>query len=172
MAEDHRDSSTGALGHGPVRECQLRYHTGPAASFIEYPSVDKLPTRRISAGSKRQTCVSHSALEVELVAADFGLRADGLPSEGLWHDVFPHQPPLLFHEDNQAMIRVVTTGQNPTMRYTQRAHRVSVAWLHDVCAAKKIQLVYEDTSRMCVDISTKGVYERRFMETCMWSCPY
>jgi len=110
----------------------------------------------ISAGSKRQTCVSHSTPEAELVAADYGLRTDGLPALSLWRVLFPHQPPLLFHEDNQAMIRVVTTGKNPTMRYLARTHRVSVAWLHEVCQMKEIRMVYEETSRMCADIFTKA----------------
>ena len=38
----------------------------------------------------------------------------------------------MFFEDNQAMIRVIETGKNPTMRYLHRTHRVSVAWLHEV----------------------------------------
>ena len=37
-----------------------------------------------SVGSKRQTCVSHSTLEAELVAADYGLRTHGLPALSLW----------------------------------------------------------------------------------------
>ena len=86
----------------------------------------------ISVGSKRQTCVSHSTPEAEFVAADYGLRTDGLLALSLRRVLLPHQPPLLFHEDKQAMIRVVSTGKNPTMRYLARAHRVSVAWLHDV----------------------------------------
>ena len=117
----------------------------------------------ISAGSKRQSCVSHSAPEAELVAADFGLRTDGLPSLSLWRVLFPHHPPLLFHEDNQAMIRVVTTGKNPTVRYLACTHRVSVAWLHEVCKMQEIQLVYEETSRMCADIFTKA-----FTNTVSW----
>ncbi|MFM7988021.1 MAG: hypothetical protein ACKPKO_52775, partial [Candidatus Fonsibacter sp.] len=52
----------------------------------------------ISAGSKRQTCVSHSTPEAESFAADFGLRTDGLLSLSLWQVLCPHQPPLLFHE--------------------------------------------------------------------------
>ncbi|MFM7990610.1 MAG: hypothetical protein ACKPKO_65945, partial [Candidatus Fonsibacter sp.] len=68
----------------------------------------------ILAGSKRQSCVCHSTPEVELVVADYGLHTNGLP-------------PLLFHEDNQAMIRVVTTGKNPTMRYL--LERIAFLWL-------------------------------------------
>ena len=69
---------------------------------------------------------SHSTPEAELVAAGYGLRTDGLLALSLWRVLFPHQPPLLFHEDNQAMIRVVSTGKNPTMPYLARTHRVSV----------------------------------------------
>ena len=99
--------------------------------------------------------MSHSTLEAELVATDFGLRTDGLPALSLRLLLFLHQPPLLFHEDNQAMIRVVATGKNPTMRYLARTHRVSVAWLHDVCQTKEMRMVYEATSRMCAEIFTK-----------------
>ena len=70
------------------------------------------------------------------MAADFGLRTDGLLPLSLWRVLLPHHPPLLFHEDNQATIRVVSTGKNPTVRYLARTHRVSVAWLHAVCQVK------------------------------------
>ena len=48
----------------------------------------------ISAGSKMKACVSHSTPEAELVAADYGLRTDGLLALSLWRVLFPHQPPL------------------------------------------------------------------------------
>ena len=54
------------------------------------------------------------------------------------------------------MIRVVTTGKNPTMRYLARTHCVSVAWLHEVCRMKEIRLAYEETARMCADIFAKA----------------
>ena len=42
LPEDHQESPSGAPGVGPVRECPWCYHTGPPASFVQYPSVDKL----------------------------------------------------------------------------------------------------------------------------------
>ena len=100
------------------------------------------------------------------MAADFGLRTGGLASLSLWSVIFPHQPPLLLHEDSQALMCVVSTGKHPTMRYLARTHRVSVAWLHEVCKMNEIKIVYEETSRMCADIFNKGIYERRKLETC------
>ncbi len=110
--------------------------------------------------SKRQGCVSHSTPEAEIVAADFGLRLSGLPALDLWHVLLPLKPPLFFHEDNQAMIHVVTTGRNPTMRYLHRTHRVSVSWLHEVCQGDDIVLMYEDSAKMAADIYTKGLTDK------------
>ena len=81
--------------------------------------------------SKRQGCVSHSTPEAEIVATSYALRMVGLPALQLWHTLLPHTPTILVHEDNQAMLRVVETGKNPTMRYLHRTHRVSVSWLHE-----------------------------------------
>ena len=38
------------------------------------------------------------------------------------------------------------------MRYLQRAHRVPVSWLYDVAQMKDMDLVFEDTTRMCADL--------------------
>ena len=66
--------------------------------------------------------VAHSTLEAEFVAADYGLRTDGLLALSVWRVLFLHQPPLLFHEDSPAMLRVVSIGKNPTIRYMVRTH--------------------------------------------------
>ena len=47
----------------------------------------------ICAGSKRQTCVSHSTPEADLVAADFSLRTDGLLALSSWRARLPDKPP-------------------------------------------------------------------------------
>ncbi len=117
----------------------------------------------IAGVSKRQGCVSHSTPEAEMVAADFSLRHCGLPCLALWWNLLPSKPILQFHEDNQAMIRVVETGRNPTMRYLQRTHGVSVAWLHEIFKNKELDLSYELSARMCADIYTKA-----FTDATLW----
>ena len=71
---------------------------------------------------------------------DFALRHNRLPSLNLWTRLLPHCPGLVVHEDNQAMIRVVETGKNPTMRYIGRTHGISVAWLHEVFQKSELAL--------------------------------
>ena len=60
----------------------------------------------LTGASKRQTCVSHSTPEAEIIAADFALRTSGIPAQQLWNVILGRQAGLVFHEDNQAMIRV------------------------------------------------------------------
>ena len=110
----------------------------------------------ITGVSRRQTCVSHSTPEAEIVSADLALRHCGLPSFALWWTLLPQRPRRMFHEDNQTMIRVAGTGRNPTMRCLARPHRVSDAWLHETFPQPNIGLMYEVSSRMCADIYTNA----------------
>ena len=41
------------------------------------------------------------------------MRTVGLPYLTLWRTLMKRRPPLMAHEDSQAMIRVVQTGRNP-----------------------------------------------------------
>ncbi len=65
----------------------------------------------LTAISKRQSCVSHSTPEAEIVAADLAIRTEGLPALDLWSTLLKN-PDLTVHfaEDNQACIQVINTG--------------------------------------------------------------
>ena len=67
-----------------------------------------------------------------------------MPYLTLWHTMMPYRPPLVVHDDNQGMIRVMQTGRNPTMPYLGRTHRISVAWLHEVFQNLMYQLMYKE----------------------------
>ena len=110
----------------------------------------------ISGYSKSQGCVSYSTPEAEIIAACFALRIVGLPAQALWEILLPHSPCIIFHEDNTACARIIETGRNPTMRYLARTHRISIAWLCEVCKQIGVNLVIEESSKMAGDIFTKG----------------
>ena len=83
-----------------------------------------------------------------------------LPAMDLWSTLVPSLARARFHEDNQAMILVVMSGRNPTMRHLGRVHRVSVSWLHERPGKHPDNdgtiLFYDDTHNMSADIYTKG----------------
>ena len=63
----------------------------------------------LNAISKKQSCVSHSTPEAEIVAADLAIRTEGLPALQLWDMVLERPVKLLFQEDNQATIQILKT---------------------------------------------------------------
>ena len=104
----------------------------------------------------RQGCVSHSTPEAEMVAMDYAVRMYGIPFLSLLDVLFPERVVLRLKEDNDPMIRVLTTGRNPTMRYLNRTHRLCVGWLHEVACSPRIAVHYEPSQSMRADIYTKG----------------
>ena len=156
---------------------------------------------------KKQTAVSHSSTESEIISSDTGWRLDGLPALELWdlivsvfgsvsqvsdrsgqrdNDVNKHhksqsrinvmenidcvpsnvqssrQKAILYvFEDNEAVIKMIIKGRNPTMRHVSRTHRVALDWLFDrINLDSKIQIKYIDTKNQLADILTKGSFTR------------
>ena len=65
--------------------------------------------------SKKQTCVSHSTPEAEIVAADMVLRTIGLPALQLWDILLGKGEgnlKAIFKEDNEAAIKILMSGKN------------------------------------------------------------
>ena len=75
----------------------------------------------LSGSSKRQGCVSHSTPEAEIVAADVAMRSMGMPALKLVERILKKSPNFVFYDDNKAMIGVVRSGRNPTMRHLERS---------------------------------------------------
>jgi hypothetical protein len=109
----------------------------------------------ISMTSKRQTCVSHSTPEAELVAMDTTLRVVAMPSRIMWDTLVPTMKAFVFG-DNEAMLQVIKTGRNPTMRYLARTHIVSISWLHEVYQSGTFTFKFRETAGMAADIFTKA----------------
>ena len=111
---------------------------------------------RVAGASTRQGCVSHSTPEAEIIAADFALRTMGVPLVDLWTIVAGQEPRIMFHDDNQAMIAVIRSGKNPTMRHIERSHGTSIVWMHEMFLLSYIILIFDMTSKMAADIHTKA----------------
>eukprot|EP00959_Pyramimonas_sp_CCMP1952_P101684 2127313-Pyramimonas_sp.AAC.1 len=59
---------------------------------------------------QRQACVSHSALEAEIVAADLALREGLLAALPLWEILLNRPVRCLFLADNQAVCKAIKAG--------------------------------------------------------------
>ena len=99
-----------------------------------------------------------------MVAGDTGYRKMLAPCVDFLVYFYPSDYKAWFREDNQAMMQVVRTGRNPTMRYLSRVHRVSVADLHERLGhpqtKDKVDMVYTRSDSMSADIYTKGFTDK------------
>ena len=68
---------------------------------------------------------------------------------------------LFVFVDNEAVIKMIIKGKNPTMRHLSRTHRVALGWLFDkMNLDPKIQVRCIDTKHQLADILTKGNFTR------------
>ena len=65
----------------------------------------------IAAGSKRQGCMSTSTPEAEMVSGFSAMRSVGIQALELWEVLLSREDLVIkFHEDNQAMIKIIEAG--------------------------------------------------------------
>ena len=145
--------SIGIYADADYAGCGQSLRSTSGSHMMAFGSHTRFP---LAGGSKRQGCVSHSTPEAEIVAADYALRTHAVPVISLWKTLVGSDPKIIFHDDNQGMIAIIRSGQNPTMRHLERTHGISIQWMHEIFQNDLIYLVYEVTSKMCADIHTKA----------------
>ena len=107
---------------------------------------------------KKQTAVSHSSTESEIISLDTGLRLDGLPALELWDLIVS----VLGNVSRvSTVIKMIIKGRSPTTRHVSRTHRVALDLLFDrINLDSKIQIKYIDTKKQLADILTKENFTR------------
>ena len=90
------------------------------------------------------------------MAADHAIRSTGVPGLELWEALLGRPLQGEFMEDNEATIRIISTGKSQAMRHVGRTHRVDLAFLHEAKENKHIVVNPCPTDYMCADIFTKA----------------
>ena len=108
------------------------------------------------------------------MAACHALKSSGIPLQSILDQLntaMGSECPLFYHfVDNQAMIEVVRTGRNPTMRHLGRVHGVSIGFLHEQYRDKNMRMEYI-TTRLSVTVRSGTTYAIRSISLLrMFSC--
>ena len=115
----------------------------------------------LAAVSKKQTSVSKSTPEAEIVAIDHGMSKHALPALSLWENILGRKLTVKLMEDNSAACRVVITGRNPSMRHMSRTQRIDIAWLNERYAEKSFAFVECPSEFQAGDLMTKHFTDAR-----------
>eukprot|EP00959_Pyramimonas_sp_CCMP1952_P240028 5016207-Pyramimonas_sp.AAC.1 len=113
--------------------------------------------------SQRQTCVSHSTLEAEIVAAGLALSKELLAGLPLQEILLDRPARCLFLEDNRAVCSVIEAGGSMKLMHLPRTHRIDAAAVSEQFPRGLVQLQYERTQNEAADIGTK-----RFVDPMAW----
>jgi hypothetical protein len=105
--------------------------------------------------SKKQSAVSHSTAESEMIAADLGLRTEALPMMTLFDQVLKRSIRCLFLEDNQATLRIIATGKYQNLRHVSRTHRVNIHMVSEIVQDGTVDIGACESHLMAGDIFTK-----------------
>ena len=106
--------------------------------------------------SKRQTSISRSTTESEIVSLAHSLFQEGIPALSLWETLLRRRDKLIVHEDNQATILVAKKGYSPKLRHISRTHKVNIASISELLQPETgVEIAYVDTTKQAADIFTK-----------------
>ncbi|CAE7710334.1 unnamed protein product [Symbiodinium sp. CCMP2592] len=110
----------------------------------------------LNALSKKQTSVSKSTPEAEIVSLDHAVYKLGLPALSMWEYMLGRRFRLRVMEDNEAAIRVIITGHNPNMRHMSRTQRIDISALNERYHAGDVMFVTCPSQFEAGDILTKA----------------
>ena len=66
------------------------------------------------------------------------------------------------NEDNLSTIQIINKGRSPALRHLAKTHRVSLAWVAEVCASDTIVLIHCPTDEQLADGFTKILERTKF----------
>ena len=110
--------------------------------------------------SKKQTSISRSTPEAEIVALAHGLFKEAIPAIELWSRVLGKKIRIRVLEDNEAACRVIITGKNPSMRHMSRTQRIDISSINDVYSKGEFMFVNCPTEYQAADIFTKYIIDK------------
>ena len=110
--------------------------------------------------SKKQTAVSRSTTEAEVIAMVFGAFSEALPMEVLWGIVLQREIHTIIYEDNEATEKIVRSGFSQKLRHMTRTHKVNLGSLCDVVASPDRTLKHVTSVDQIADVFTKAVEQQ------------
>ena len=91
---------------------------------------------------------------------------EALPVQDLLSKVAERVVPLVVHEDNEAVIKVIEAGYSVKLRGLLRTHKLSIASVSDFVKTHKNEILikYTNTKEQLADLFTKAMARLPFQD--------
>jgi hypothetical protein len=116
---------------------------------------------------KKQTAVSRSTTEAELISLAHSLFAEALPTLQLWCQILGREVDLEVMEDNEATIKIIKKSGSTRMRHVSRTHKINLASTYEQFQDPHIHIEYVNTKAQVADIFTKALAPQNW-EHALW----
>ena len=94
---------------------------------------------------KKQTAVSRSTTEAEVISLAHSLFQEALPTLQLWCKILGRDVCLEVLEDNEATIKIVKKKGSAKLRHVSRTHKVNLASTYEVFEDPSVDIAYVNT---------------------------
>ena len=92
--------------------------------------------------SKRQTSVARSTPEAEAVAMASAMFSEALNIQVLLEHLLGHAINVVFHQDNETLLKVLVAGYSAKLRHCNRVHRINIASMREQLALPHVSACY------------------------------
>ena len=92
--------------------------------------------------SKRQTSVARSTPEAEAIAMASAMFGEALNIQVLLEHLLGHAVDVVFHQDNETLLKVLVAGYSAKLRHCNRVHRINIASMSEQLAEPHISARY------------------------------
>ena len=113
--------------------------------------------------AKRQSCVSRSTTEAEIVSASTVIFDDSIPVKSVLELVLGTEVRTVLKEDNSAVCQIIRNGYSIKLRSLNRTHRISVAALAESVKMGLVEVELTPTGEQLGDIFTKALSRPKFL---------
>ena len=114
--------------------------------------------------AKKQSCVSRSTTEAEMVSAATLIFDDGIPIKTVLETLMDAEVNTVLKEDNTAVGTIINNGYSPKLRSLNRTHRISVAAVSEVVKNGLVEVEITPTDEQLGDIFTKTMPRPKFLQ--------
>ena len=106
---------------------------------------------------KKQTAVSRSTTEAEVISLAHSLFSEALPTLQLWCRFLKREVRLDVLKDNEATLKIIKKKCSSKLRHVTQTHKVNLAGTYDVFEDPFIDIEYVSTKEQVADIFTKAL---------------